>query len=206
MWYYVKQSFISFIYLFFTAIIAFGIMCIDSDLAWLRIILLVLNLGLYVVIVAAASFKDGQEALKVRIANDLERLQIIRTGEALPLKLREEYKPWKGFISGAISCIPLIVLLIVHTILIFAAGKQYIGAGAIASFIYMMVFAFARCTVPTASESAVAVAPDPFMHYWSLLVIPVIILSTGIPYILGARKIELQQQRIKEKQRQIYGE
>ena len=63
MWYYVKQSFISFIYLFFTAIIAFGIMCIDSDLAWLRIILLVLNLGLYVVIVAAASFMDGQEAL-----------------------------------------------------------------------------------------------------------------------------------------------
>ena len=205
MWYYIKQSLLAFIYLFFTAITAFGIMCINNDAVWLKALLCVLNVGLYVVIVAAASFKDGQDALKVRIANDLEREQIIRTGDALPLKLKEEYKPWKGFTFGGIACAPLIILLIIHTLLFNLVGDNYIGAGAIAGFIYLMVFAFARLNVTTAAEG-VATAINPAVYYWALLAIPVIVLSVGIPYLLGAKKIERQQERIREKQRQIYGE
>ncbi|MBQ9734475.1 MAG: hypothetical protein IJV95_01325 [Clostridia bacterium] len=198
MWYYVKQGLLPFVYLFFTAITAFGILCIEG-LVWLKVILLLLNIGLYVFIVAASSFKDGQEALKVRIANDLERLQIIRTGESLPLKLKEEYKPWKGFFNGFVACIPLLILLIIHTIVYLSGGGN--GAGAIAGFIYMMVFAFSRLNI-----GAVTTPINPAIYYWSLLAIPLIVLAAGIPYILGAKKIELQQQRIKEKQRSIYGD
>ena len=200
MWYYIKQSLLPFVYLFFSAITAFGILCIEG-LVWLKVLLLLLNLGLYVFIVAAASFKDGQEALKVRIANDLERMQIVRTGEALPLKLKEEYKPWKGFFHGFIACIPLIILMIIHTILFLAGGGN--GAGALAGFVYMMVFAFSRVNIGT---SATTITVSPAVYYWSLLAIPVIMLSTGVAYILGCKKIELQQQRIKEKQRSIYGD
>ena len=89
---------------------------------------------------------------------------------------------------------------------IYIAGDKYIGAGAIAGFIYLMIFAFARLNVPTASEGAVVAAINPTVYYWSLLAIPVIVLTVGVPYVLGARKIELQQARIREKQRQIYGE
>ena len=195
----------AFIYLFFTAITAFGILCIGSDLLWLKIILNALNVALYVVIIAASSFKDGQDALKVRIANDLEREQIVKTGAALPLKLKEEYKPWKGFVVGSIACVPLVVLLIIHTLLITLGRDHLIGAGAIAGFIYLMIFAFARINVPAAAEG-VTVVVNPTMYYWSLFAIPVIVLSVAVPYILGAKKIELQQERIKEKQRQIYGE
>lgn len=201
MWYYVKQGLLPFIYLFFTAITAFGILCIEG-LVWLKVVLLLLNIGLYVFIVSAASFKDGQEALKVRIANDLERMQIVRTGESLPLKLKEEYKPWKGFFHGFIACIPLVVLLIVHTIVMLTGGGN--GAGAIAGFIYMMVFAFSRVNINTGATAATPI--NPTIYYWSLLAIPVIVLATGIAYILGGKKIELQQQRIREKQRSIYGE
>ncbi len=201
MWYYVKQGLLPFIYLFFTAITAFGILCIEG-LVWLKVLLLLLNIGLYVFIIAAASFKDGQEALKVRVANDLERIQIVRTGESIPLKLKEEYKPWKGFFHGFIACVPLIILLIVHTILMLAGGGN--GAGAIAGFIYMMVFAFSRVNIGAATTSTTPI--NPAIYYWSLLAIPVIVLATGISYILGGKKIELQQQRIKEKQRSIYGE
>ena len=201
MWYYVKQGLLPFIYLFFTAITAFGILCIEG-LVWLKVLLLLLNIGLYVFIVSAASFKDGQEALKVRIANDLERMQIVRTGESLPLKLKEEYKPWKGFFHGFIACIPLVVLLIIHTVVIFTGGGN--GAGAIAGFIYMMVFAFSRVNINTGATAATPI--NPTIYYWSLLAIPVIVLATGISYILGGKKIELQQQRIREKQRRIYGE
>ena len=201
MWYYVKQGLLPFVYLFFTAITAFGILCIEG-LVWLKVVLLLLNIALYVFIVAAASFKDGQEALKVRIANDLERMQIVRTGESLPLKLKEEYKPWKGFFHGFIACIPLVVLLIIHTVVTLTGGGN--GAGAIAGFIYMMVFAFSRVNIGTGATAATPI--NPAIYYWSLLAIPVIVLATGISYILGGKKIELQQQRIREKQRRIYGE
>lgn len=201
MWYYIKQGLLPFIYLFFTAITAFGILCIEG-LVWLKVLFLLLNIGLYVFIVSAASFKDGQEALKVRIANDLERMQIVRTGESLPLKLKEEYKPWKGFFHGFIACIPLVILLIIHTVVMLTGGGN--GAGAIAGFIYMMVFAFSRVNINTGATAATPI--NPTIYYWSLLAIPVIVLATGIAYILGGKKIELQQQRIREKQRSIYGE
>ena len=203
--YLIKQAILPFIYLFFTALTAFGILCIGNDLIWLKALLNVLNAGLYVFIVCLASFKDGQDALKVRLANDLEREQIIRTGENRPLRLAEEYKPWKGFAIGGIACVPLVVLLLVHTILILTAGDKFVGAGALASFIYMIIFAFTRMNLPAVAEGTPVVV-DPYVYYWTLFAIPLIVLAVGIPYMLGARKIELQQERIRAKHKSIYGD
>ena len=196
MWYYIKQAFLPFVYLIFMAMTAFGVLCIDADVDWLKYILLALNVGLYGVIIFALAYKDGQQALKVRIANDIERREIIRTGEDRPLKLKEEYKVWKGFMSGAIACVPLVILTILHAILYFTAGPQYNGAGAIASFIYMMFSGFIKIS----SEL------QQWHYYFNLIAIPFLTAMTGIPYILGAKKIQLQQDRIKAKQRQIYGD
>ena len=198
-WFYLKQSLISFVYLIFMAMTAMGIVMIGDNLLALKIILCILNVGLYGFIVAATSFKDGQSALKVRIANDLERVQIIKTGEDRPLNLKEEYKAYKGFVFGLISCIPCVVLLLVHTILVFGVGHEYTGAGAIAGFIYMMFFAFVRL-ISSAGE------PSIYLFYFNLVCLVVVPVLTGVPYMLGARKIELQQKKIKERQRQIYGD
>ena len=94
--YYLKQGVFPFIYMLFMAMIAFGIMAING-LVWLKVLLAVLNVGFYAVIVAAMSYKDGQEAMKALYSNDLERREIIRTGEDRPLKIHEEYKAWKVF-------------------------------------------------------------------------------------------------------------
>ena len=198
LWFYLKQSLISFVYLIFMAMTAMGIVMIGDNLLALKIILCILNLGLYGFIVAATSFKDGQSALKVRIANDLERVQIVKTGEDRPLNLREEYKPWKGFVFGLISCMPCVILMIVHTILILCVDPTYTGAGSIAGFLYMMFFAFVRLVS--------SVEPSAYLFYFNLVCLAVIPLLTGIPYIFGAKKIEAQQRKIKERQRQIYGE
>ena len=192
---YVKQAIIPFVYLFFVSIIALGIFMIPENLQWLRIILLVLNVGLYGLVACATAYKDGQDALKVRIANDLERMEIIRTGEDRPLKIKQEYAPWKGFLTGGIVCVPLIILLIVHTILVPTTGAT--GSGAAAGFIYMFIFGFFRVG---------AGAATPWMYMYSLFAIPVILLCIGVSYILGARKIQRQQDAIKEKQRSIYGD
>lgn len=200
--YYLKQGVFPFIYQLFMAMIAFGILAI-SGLIWLKILLAVLNIALYLFIVAAVAFKDGQEALKVQMANDLERREIIRTGEDRPLKLHEEYKPWKGFAFGFISCVPILVLLALHTIVYNATGS-YAGLGAIAGVIGLMFFVFFRLDA-VSSTAETAVVPW-YTYYGALIALPVLMLTMGIAYIMGAKKIMRQQEIIREKQRQIYGD
>lgn len=194
MWYYIKQAFLPFIYLIFMAMISLSILMIE--ILWLKVVLNIACIGLYLLVVCAASLKEGEEALKVRIANDLERKEIIRTGENRPLKLKQEYKPWKGFLSGGISCLPLIVLLVIHSILMLIDPSMN-GAGAISGLIYAMFYVFA---------GFIFGAFQWWHYYVSLIALIIIPLGTGIPYILGAKKIERQQEMIKNKQRQIYGE
>ncbi len=196
--YLLKQSFIPIVYLFFMAMISIGIISIGNDLVWLKLILSILNIGLYCFLVGTIAFKEGENALKVRIANDIERIQIIKTGEERPLKLQEEYKPWKGFMVGLITCVPLIVMMIVHTILYFAAGPQFNGGGVVASFMYMMFASLVKL------DSSLPL--QQWHYYFNLIAVPVIMITTGLPYILGAKKIQHQQDMIKEKQRQIYGD
>ena len=203
--YYLKQGVFPFIYLLMMAMIAFGITAI-SGLLWLKIILAVLNIALYALAVSAISYKEGQESIKVQHANDLERIEIIRTGENRPLKIHEEYKPWKGFAIGFTVCVPLIVLLGLHTIVYLSTGS-YRGLGAIAGLMYFMFFVFFTFgATASAGEAATGAALPWYSFYGALIALPVIMLITGISYILGAKKIMLQQEMIKEKQRSIYGD
>ena len=201
--YYIKNGFFPFIYQLFMAMIAFGILMI-SGLIWLKIILACLNIGLYLFIVSAMAFKEGQDAFKVQTANDLERREIIRTGEDRPLKIHEEYKAWKGFAFGFVSCVPLLALLLVHTV-IHLAGGDYMGLGAIAGVIYLMFFIFFRLNAYSSSAETAADISW-YTYYGALVALPVVMLATGIAYILGAKKISRQQESIREKQRQIYGD
>ncbi|MBQ7348903.1 MAG: hypothetical protein IJW47_02800 [Clostridia bacterium] len=196
--YLLKLSIIPIVYLLFEAMIALGILTIGDNLLWLKIVLSILNLGLYAVIVWSICFKEGEKALKVRLANDLERMQIIRTGEDRPLKLKEEYKTWKGFAIGLITCAPMVILLIVHTILI-SVNPAWTGAGAIVNFVYLVFNAFIHLNLETTVYA-------PWQFYFNLIALIIIPLITGISYMLGAKKIELQQEKIREKQRQIYGD
>ena len=194
MGFYVKKAVFPFVYLFFMAITAFGILCI-KELLWLKILLSALNLGLYLFIVCSVFYKEGQEAVKVRHANDLERREMIRTGTVRPLKLHEEYKPWKGYVIGLITCAPLLLCMIIHSV-IYVAGGTSRAFGAIAGFVYFVVFVFFNFSGKELTMAS---------YYYTLFAIPVIVLCSGLAYSLGARKIILQHKRIREQQEQIYG-
>lgn len=200
-WYYVKQMFMPIIYAVFASMIALGILCIeDASLKWLKIALLSLNLCLYGFIIVTCFFKEGQTEYKVLIANDIEREQIVRTGENRPLKLIEEYKPWKGFVIGLNSTSPLIIMLLIHAIIQLSGGTST-AVGGLASSLYMFVFGYMCLDIGTST------AAFPFeTHYFSLVLVPVMILLIGLSYKLGGRKIELQQEMIREKHHQIYGD
>lgn len=195
MWFYIKIAVFPFVYLFFMAVTAFGILCIKESLLWLKILLSILNLGLYCFIVAGVFYKEGQEAVKIRHANDLERREMVRTGTVRPLKLKEEYKPWKGYFIGFIACIPLIFCLLVHSIIMLAGGTTR-TFGVIGGSIYFVVFVFFSL-----SGKTLAMAD----YFYALAAVPLLILLSGVFYNLGARKIIIQQRRIREKQAQIYG-
>lgn len=210
--YYISKSFFAIVYSFFSALTSFVILFIEN-LTWLKAVLLAVNLGLYIYVVTAVAFQDGQAALKVRIANDLERREIIRTGEDRPLKLSEEFKPWKGYVIGLLSCAPLIILMVVHAILT-SVDPTKTGAGAIAGFLYMAVFAFFRMDSIQVTDINDAMVDtiqknttlEPSIFYWTLLIVPVLIICIGVGYYLGGRKIEKQQERIREHQKMLHGE
>lgn len=194
--YYLKSAIMPFIYLFFMMIIALGILAI-KDLLWLKIILLVLNVGLYGLITSIFAFKTGQEGIKVRNYNDLERKQIIATGEPRKLKLHEEYKWYKGIIIGLIVCAPLVLCLIIHTIVHLCGGGNVFGT--IGSIIYLMAHGFVSLFV-----NGDMVTWSTF--YYSLIAIPIIVIPIAVSYYLGGRKIEIQQRKIRENQQKIYGD
>ena len=206
--YYVKQALLPVANLIFTAMIAFGILYLGEELTWLKVILLIFNLALFTVSIGAVAYKEGQEAFHVRYTNDLERKEIIRTGEDRPLKLHEEYKWWKGFFYGFIACVPQIILLIIHVICVLAFGPSANAAGIIAGLLYMNVFAFFRVGTVIGSSNVVEnfAVGDPWLCFWVLVAIPVIVLATGLPYYFGARKMERQHLKINGVQNNIYGD
>lgn len=196
MWYLIKQAFIPIAYLLFSSIIATGVFSIENCDPFIIVTLLIINLLFYFLVVATLYGKEGEEAYTVRLSNDVTRKRIIETGADLPLNLTKEYAPWKGFAFGGIISIPLVILLIIHTVFVLS-GSNEMGAGAIAAFLYMVVFAFARIDL-----SVEIVTYD---YYVMLIFIPLVVIVSGLSYIRGARKLERQQKRIKETQQEIYG-
>ncbi len=195
MWTYIKQSFMAFFYLLFMVSTTYAIALLEEKFFWLKISLCLANLILYFIILAGASFKDGEQALKVRNVNDLRRKEIIRTGEDLPLKIHEEYAVWKGFLAGFIACIPLVLLLLIHTVLLIC-GSEVTIFGNIASWIYNGFFVWVRLLGDVNS----------YTYYWALISVPFIVGISGTFYILGARRVELEQENIKQIHKVIHGE
>ena len=179
----------------FTALTALSISMIGNKYMWLEIVLWVFNMALYGSVICITSFKDGQIAYGIRQTNDKDREFIVKTGEFRELRIAEEYKAWKGFVHGFIATIPLIVLLIIHTIVIISDPETVI-VGGIAGYIYLTFYApFLFCSNVTA-----------FTCYYALISIPLMTLFTGIPYILGARKSEKNYAKAFDLNNRIYGE
>ncbi len=195
-WHYIKSAFLPLIYLIMMTLTSMAITTIGNHLLWLKYILFVLCVALYAVIIGAISFQDGKDSVKVRHMNDIERRQIVLTGEDRPLNLLKEYKPYKGFIPGFVTCIPLIVLMVIHAILSNTTGAN--GAGVIASLIYMLFFSFFQYDLTSTMVSST--------YYFSLISLPILMIITGIPYLLGAKKQMLQYKKVEDKHREIYGD
>ncbi len=184
-------------YNFFMTVTAFGISIISKNLGWLKIILYMLNIGLFLFILGKIIYKEGQIAYKERNANDIGRKQIIETGKELPLKVHEEYKPWKGYFIGFLIGAPILICLLIHTVLI-SFNVNYVGAGAVAGIIYMQFFGL----IDVIFDGVIPAYLQYFILPYGIALISVV---SGVCYNLGANKIQKQYDAINQRQEMIYG-
>lgn len=194
--FYFKESFIANMYLVLFALIDLGVLCIGDELMWLKTALCGVCLAGFMFIVGLMFYKEGESAAKVLRGNDMNREQIIKTGREYPINLAEEYKPWKGFLIGFLSSCPVILFMIIHAI-VSPLGPLNNGGGVAAAFLYMVVFSFFRV-----NSKADILTSD---YYYTLIIIPVMVLSIGIGYIIGAKKEMRAHQKIVDKHNAIHG-
>lgn len=195
--FYFKEAFITNMYFVIFALIDLGILCIDDSAMTLKIVLCAIDLLGFMFIIGLMFFKEGETAAKVRRGNDLNREQIVRTGREYPINVAEEYKWWKGFFIGLCSCLPLILMMIIH-FLLGIGDKPNDAAGGLAALLYIVVFSFLMV------NSKVKLVHS--QYYFTLLAIPATVLAIGVGYILGARKAEKDYAKIRERHRAIHGD
>lgn len=190
--FFIKQAILPIIYIVLMAFTAIGVMCMNDDVVFLKVGFLILNLALFAYVVGAMAYKDGQDALQIRDANDVERRIIIETGEDRKLKLAEEYAPWKGFVFGLVACSPLIILTILQIIFDLCGVSSQVPE-IIATYMFMMISSL----IQLAGLKGYA---------WVVIFSLIFVCGcSGIPYIFGAKKIERQKQAIKETHKKIHG-
>ena len=197
--FYVRQAVFPFFYMIFVSLMSFFISLIN--ILWVREILYLLSLSVYFFIIGASFFQRGQEAIKTRETNDMERREIIRTGEDRPLKLDEEYQPWKGFFIGFIVTWPLIFLMLLHFILTLVTNGTFLFFGGAANVVYLAFYA--PYSVLVLIDGAIISA---WHYFFVLYAVPVIICLAGVCYILGAKKQQREIDKIEDTKKSIYGD
>ena len=195
--YYLKKTFLLVIYLVSSGIIGASIFLIEG-MAWLQLILLILNFALFVFVYCGIAFKDGEKALRVRISNDKLRELIVKTGDDYKLDLGGEYTVMKGFITGACASLPLVILMLLSLVVKGATNSVIVQA---IQLFYLVFYGFFNLDFANAHKVTLY-API----YWTLIAIPILIILHGVFFCLGKRRAELQQEKIKNTHRRLYGE
>lgn len=189
--YYIKKSAMYFVVLLFTVATGYTLMDMEEASKTFPLIMSFLNLAVYIMMLISISFKEGQDAYKTLVANDIERRQIAKTGEDRPLKVNEEYALWKGLVIPLISVSLQIIFIVLHVVFYEIIGSTEVF-GELFFYSVLTIYPIFHYTIGKVSLYICLILP----------LISVLIAWGG--YYLGARKIQMQQERIKQIHDQIY--
>ncbi len=193
--YLLSKSLFSFIYFVSCSIITYSISLIGHHVV--EIVLSAFMLVFCFYIATVVGMKTGEDALKVRHANDLERKEIIRTGRDIPLKLSEEYKAYRGFIIGLLINAPGLILIIVHTLVSISGSGNNMVFGKLADLVNMVFYWIINLFYEVETVGTV---------FYNLIFIAFFTTWFGLSYMLGAKKVMLQYQIIEQKHKELHGE
>ena len=149
---------------------------------------------IYIVLLAGVMFKEGQDAYGVLLSNDAQRRNIIKTGIVVDFDASKEYKPWKGFVVGLICCIPLVVMVLLHTVAFPRGDTSRVSI--ICEMVYGIFFSVVR-TYQNTNELGFFIITGAI-----LLVYPCML---GVPYVIGAHSRMKRQEEIKKLNEEFHG-
>ena len=196
--FYINKAFLCFIYLFLTTLTAIVAITLPNNLLFLKIVIAILDIGLYAFWIGSFGYHTGYESVKTLYANDAIRRQMVETGNYMPIKKAEEYKWWKGFFIGFLTSVPLIILWIIHLTTIAVTGESTSIVGGLTIILYLVVVLFFNLDVNSLTGAT--------GFFYTGLYFPFVILTFGVLYIIGAKKSKALFLTIEKKDKEIHGE
>ncbi len=191
--YLLRLIIIPMVYLLFFAFTTIGIASIEAFSQLVKSIISSLLLVFYIIVIAPIMIKEGQDAYGILLSNDAQRRRIVETGIVVDFDTSKEYRPWKGFAVGLICCIPLVLMVFFHLI---SSSGDVSALSKICEMIYGVFYSIAR-TYKNTNELGFYIGAGII-----LIVLP---LMTGVPYVIGAHNRRLQQEKIKKINDELHG-
>ena len=191
---YFKAPIFSFVFLLMFAVSGFAVEFIET--LWLKVLLGTVLVLVYLLVVFIVFFTEGAQALKIRHANDDDRMEMVKTGREIDINESAEYKTHKGFLMAGIVCAPMIIFLLIHVIIISTGGAT-LFFGQATGFVYTVFYCVPTALIKQASA---------WQYLYVLYALPLIIGIGGIGYILGAKKQQGIYDKSEETKKKIYGE
>jgi hypothetical protein len=190
--YYLKDSILVYTYIIIGGLLGFIIMFMVSENYlpdYVGVILSVINIVIYAMVARNIFLKTGEEAMRAKHSNDIERRHMLETRTYHEINKVTEFNVKKIFIFCIITIVPLIVMLLVKGILDLS-GSGVTGFDLSLRFVYGMVYSLFYCFSSTASVYFTAIA---------FVIVP---LPIYIGYMQGVNKVKaeyLQAEQIKQK-------
>ena len=188
-----KQTIILFVYLVTMMVIALAVAAIEPiNLTWLKYLLFVLNLALFLFITFKLIQKTGEDAYKLKHSNDIKRRVIAETGDYYSLDTVKEYHKFDGLFVGLIVCAPLVLLVAIDLLLLLCGVDQ-----SVTDLITMVIYG--AFVIPVRAISSTAVSA------WFLWTIIPVCLTTHFGFAFGVFKVKKQFDKIDATKQKIYG-
>ena len=134
-------------------------------------------------------------SVKILYVNNRNREKIIETGEDIKIRRQEEYKAYKGFLFGALTYAPYLLIMVIHAIVSGVSGSLVVGE--IGATVYMMFYSL----VGFAFQGSITA----WVYYIAFYGMVIVSAVSGVGYLLGARKIFKQHEQIEKYNKSIYG-
>jgi len=176
----------------FCGMLALAASAIPDENAWLRILLAVACLVLAVFLNVDQGVRVGRKHYQIFLSGEVRRnrgIETLNNKDRKTYKFEMEYRPYKGFVTGIIICIPLIICCI-----IYAAGNRAnnLELSSVGDVVLLMFCGWARVPLGLIFQGISPV--------WSLCLCVLPIAATTISYIVGAA---LERKAYNEKEERI---
>ena len=190
--YYLKDSVLIYTYIIVTGLLGFIVMfMVDENYLpdYVGIILSVVNIVIYALVARNIFLKTGEEAMRAKHSNDIERRHMLETRSYHEINKVTEFSIKKIIVFCIITIVPLAIMLLVQGI-IDLSGSDSNGFLLMLKFLYGMVYSAFYCITPTASVYFTAVA---------FIIIPVPMYIGYMQGVNNVKKEYAQAELIKQK-------